>query len=219
MRHATRMPNARPEGEVRTRVFAQRAKFALATLGLLTMAAWSVGSTIAPAAIAPTLQAATDPKGDVRSPLDLTRVAISRAADGRLRASLTVAAAWTGSDLLSGESGPPGSLCLKAWTTTAPPDTTPDYLICTTANADGALRGSILKQRANKLPERTGGADVSRPSTRTVTLRFSQTAIGKPATLYLAGETIRPGCPRGSCIDLAPDAPKTLKLVLRKATT
>jgi len=34
----------------------------------------------------------------------------------------------------------------------------------------------------------------------------------------VAGETVRPGCPRGSCIDLAPDAPKTLKLVLRKAT-
>ena len=59
------------------------------------------GSTIAPAATAPETQAATDPKGDVRSPLDLTRVALSRAADGRLRASLTVAAAWTGSDLLS----------------------------------------------------------------------------------------------------------------------
>lgn len=196
----------------------RRATTMAATLGLLTMAAWSVGSTIAPAATAPDTQAATDPKADVRSPLDLTRVAISRAADGRLRASLTVAAAWTGSDLQS-ESGPPGSLCLKAWTTTEPPDTTPDYLICTTANADGALRGSILKQRANKLPERTGGADVSRPSPRTVTLRFSQTAIGKPATLYVAGETVRPGCPRGSCIDLAPDAPKTLKLVLRKATT
>jgi hypothetical protein len=193
----------------------------LTTLGLLTLTAWSVGSTIAPAATAPETQAVTDPKGDVRSPLDLTRVAVSRAADGRLRASLTAAAAWTGSDLLSdtGGVGGPGSLCLKAWTTTTPPDTTPDYLICTTANADGALRGSILKQRANKLPERTGGADVSRPSTRTVTLRFSQTAIGKPATLYVAGETTRPGCPRGSCIDLAPDAPKTLKLVLRKATT
>jgi hypothetical protein len=190
----------------------------LATLGLLTTTAWLVASTIAPAATAPDTQAATDPKGDVRSPLDLTRVAVSRAADGRLRASLTVAAAWAGSDLQSA-SGPPGSLCLKAWTTTVPPDTTPDYLICTTANADGALRGSILKQRANKLPERTGGADVSRPTTRTVTLRFSQTAIGKPATLYVAAETTRPGCPRGSCIDLAPDAPKTLKLVLRKATT
>ncbi len=190
----------------------------LATLGLLTTTAWSLVSTIAPAATAPDTQAATDPKGDVRSPLDLTRVAVSRAADGRLRASLTAAAAWTGSDLQSA-SGPPGSLCLKAWTTTAPPDTTPDYLICTTANADGALRGSILKQRANKLPERTGGADISRPSARTVTMRFSQTAIGKPATLFVAAETTRPGCPRGSCIDLAPDAPATLKLVLHKATT
>jgi hypothetical protein len=196
----------------------RRALRMLATLGLLTTATWSVASTIAPAATAPETQAVTDPKGDVRSPLDLTRVAVSRAADGRLRASLTVAAAWTGSDLLS-DTGGPGSLCLKAWTTTVPPDTTPDYLICTTANADGALRGSILKQRANKLPERTGGADVSRPSARTVTLRFSQTAIGKPATLYAAAETVRPGCPRGSCIDLAPDAPKTLKLELRKATT
>jgi hypothetical protein len=196
----------------------------LAMLGLLTLAAWSLGSTIAPAATAPVTQSATDPKGDVRSPLDLTRVAISRAADGRLRASLTVATAWSGGDLLGGGSGTggtggPGSLCLKAWTTTVPPDTTPDYLICTTANADGALRGSILKQRANKLPERTGGADVSRPTTRTVTLRFSQTAIGKPATLYVAGETVRPGCPRANCIDLAPDAPQTLKLVLRKPAT
>jgi hypothetical protein len=197
----------------------RRATRTLTTLGMLTLAAWSLASTIAPAANAPDTQAATDPKGDVRSALDLTRVAVSRAADGRLRASLTVAAAWTGTDLLSESGGGPGSLCVKAWTTTAPPDTTPDYLICTTANADGALRGSILKQRANKLPERTGGADVSRPSARTVTLRFSQTAIGKPATLYAAGETTRPGCPRGSCIDLAPDAPTTLKLVLRKATT
>jgi hypothetical protein len=198
-----------------------RAIRTLATLGMLTFAAWSMASTVVPAATAPDTQAATDAKGDVRSPLDLTRVAVSRATDGRLRASLTVAAAWSGSDLLSKSvpPTPPGSLCLKAWTTTEPPDTTPDYLICTTANADGALRGSILKQRANKLPERTGGADVSRPSTRTVTLRFSQTAIGKPATLYVAAETTRPGCPRGSCIDLAPDAPKTLKLVLHKATT
>jgi hypothetical protein len=191
----------------------------LTTLTLFTLLAWSLAATMAPAATAPTTQAATDAKGDVRSPLDLTRVAVSRAADGRLRASLTVASAWTGSDLLSDSGGGPGSLCLKAWTTTVPPDTTPDYLICTTANADGALRGSILKQRANKLPERTGGADISRPSTRTVTLRFSQTAIGKPATLSVAAESTRPGCPRGSCIDLAPDAPKTLTLVLRKATT
>jgi hypothetical protein len=174
-------------------------------------------AAVALAQSAPKPQAATDAKGDVRSPLDLTRVALARGPDGRLRATLTLAASWEGKDLLS-ETGNPGSLCVKAWTTAAPPDVTPDYLICTTAEADGDLRGSILKARANKLPERTGGADVSRPSARTVTLRFSQTAIGRPATLYAAAEATRPGCPRGSCIDLAPDAPKTLTLKLRSTT-
>jgi hypothetical protein len=168
------------------------------------------------AAPAPAPQAATDAKGDVRSPLDLTRLSISRSSDGRLRASITLAQAWDGKALLA-DSGPPGSVCLKAWTTTAPPDTTPDYLICTTSAADGTLRGSILKARANKLPERTGGADVTRPSDRTVTLRFSQTAIGQPATLYVAAESTRPGCTRGSCVDQVPDAPKTLSLKLRAA--
>jgi hypothetical protein len=86
-----------------------------------------------------------------------------------------------------------------------------------TAGKDAALRASILQVRANKLPERTAGAVVSRPSGRTVTLRFSQTAIGRPATLYAAAEAPRPGCSRGSCIDLAPDAPKTLTLKLREA--
>jgi len=196
----------------------RRATTTVAVLGLLGAGGAAAVTAVALAADSATSQTATDPKADVRSALDLTRVSVARGFDGRLRASLTVAAAWKDADLLA-ETGPPGSLCLKAWTTTAPPDTTPDYLICATVDADGNLRGSVLKERANKLPERTGAAEVTRPSTRTVTLRFSQTAIGKPATLYVAAETTRAGCPRGSCIDLAPDAPKTLELTLRKATT
>jgi len=181
------------------------------------LAGLTLAGALSAAALAamPAPQVATDVKGDVASgSLDLTRLAVARSADGRLRASITLAAAWDASDLLA-DSGPPGSLCLKAWTTTAPPDTTPDYLICATADKDGALRGSILQERANKLPARTGGADATRPSDRTVTLRFSQTAIGKPATLYVAAEATRPGCTRGSCVDLAPDAPKALTLKLR----
>jgi hypothetical protein len=189
----------------------RRAIAATAATGLL---AGGGAAAVALAQSAPKPQAATDAKGDVRSPLDLTRVALARGSDGRLRATLTLAASWAGKDLLT-ETGNPGSLCVKAWTTAAPPDVTPDYLVCATAEADGDLRGSILKARANKLPERTGGADVSRPSARTVTLRFSQTAIGRPATLHAAAEATRPDCPRGSCIDLAPDAPKTLTLKLR----
>jgi hypothetical protein len=187
-----------------------------AVLGVLALGAVGVGASTA---AAPKPQAATDAKGDVSGPLDLSRVSLARSADGRLRASITLAGAWAGSDLLS-DAGAPGSICLKTWTTTQPPDTTPEYLVCVTADDQGELRGSILKARANKLPERTGGAAVSRPSRRTVTLRFSQTAIGRPATVSVAAETTRPGCPRAAdCIDLAPDAPKTLTLKLRETAT
>jgi hypothetical protein len=165
------------------------------------------------AASAPKPVTTADAKGDVHSTLDLTRVAVGRGVDGRLRASLTLAAAWEPKDLVA-KSGPPGSICVKVWTVNVPPDAVPDYLVCATTDADGALRGSVLHDRANRLPERVSGAAVSRPSGRTVTLRFSQSAIGRPAKLAAQGETTRPGCPRVSCIDTAPDAPKTLALTL-----
>jgi hypothetical protein len=184
--------------------------------GLLAGALAGTLAAGAAAALAatPGPQVATDAKGDVSSPLDLTRVSVARSADGRLRASITLAAAWD-AGALKADSGPPGSICLKTWTTSVAPDTTPDYLVCVTADAQGNLRGSVLHERANKLPERTAGADVSRPTARTVTLRFSQTALGRPATLSVGAETTRPGCPRVTCIDTAPDAPKTLTLKLR----
>ncbi|HEV7751875.1 MAG TPA: hypothetical protein VGO71_10055 [Baekduia sp.] len=187
------------------------------TLGLAVLAALiATGAVGASAATAPKPVKSADPKGDVTSTLDLTRVSLTRGSDGRLRASVTLAAEWDGKALLA-ESGPPGSICLKAWTTTAPPDTTPDYLVCVTADAKGVLRGSVLHERANKLPERVAAADVSRPSARTVTMRFSQSALGSPAKLYVAAESTRPGCPRVSCIDTAPDAPKTLTFALKAA--
>jgi hypothetical protein len=187
------------------------------TLGLAVLAALiATGAVGASAATAPKPVKSADPKGDVTSTLDLTRVSLTRGSDGRLRASVTLAAEWDGKALLA-ESGPPGSICLKAWTTTAPPDTTPDYLACVTADAKGVLRGSVLHERANKLPERVAAADVSRPSARTVTMRFSQSALGSPAKLYVAAESTRPGCPRVSCIDTAPDAPKTLTFALKAA--
>lgn len=182
-----------------------------ALLGALAALAATAGAAAAPKPVA-----GTDPKGDVRSPLDLTRVAVTRSSDGRLRASLTLAGPWDAGTLRA-SSGPPGSVCLKLWTTSAAPDMPPDLLVCVTAAKDGTLRGSVLKERANKLPERVAGADVSRPSRRTVTLRFSQTAIGRPDRVTLAAETTRAGCTRVSCIDTAPDAPHTLVLVLRAA--
>jgi hypothetical protein len=187
------------------------------TLAVAAVAALvAAGAVGASAATAPQLVKSADPKGDVASTLDLTRVSLTRGSDGRLRASITLAADWDGKALLA-DAGPPGSVCLKAWTTTAPPDTTPDYLVCVTADAKGVLRGSVLHERANKLPERVAAADVSRPSGRTVNLRFPQSAIGSPAKLFVAAESTRPGCSRVTCIDTAPDAPKTLTLTLKAA--
>lgn len=190
-----------------------------AALVVGVVAALASGATALAATTAqPRAQVATDPKGDVSDgSLDLTRVSFKRDQSGRLQASLTLAQVWGARDLLA-SSGPPGSLCLKVWTTTVPPDTTPDWLVCVTTDRTGALRGSILRQRPNKLPARTGGADATQPSDRTLTLRFSQTAVGRPATVYAAAEATRPGCTRGSCVDLAPDAPRYLTFKLREAT-
>jgi hypothetical protein len=179
-------------------------------------------AVLSPALAAPALAAAPKPvvqkdaAGDVNGKLDLRQVVLARGTDGRLRVSLTLAGAWDADDLLS-DDGPPGSLCLKLWTTSpANLDATPERLVCVTAKSNGDLRGSILEQRANQLPARTGSATVTRPSQRTVTIRFSQTAIGKPATVEMQAETTRAGCTRGSCIDRAPDGGAALVLKLRK---
>jgi hypothetical protein len=187
----------------------------VASLALLATAGGATAA-VAVAATAPKPITQVDPKGDVNGALDLRQVVLARGADGRLRASLTLAAGWDADDLLA-EEGPPGSLCLKLWTASAPPDQTPDHLVCVTADADGDLRGSVLKQRPNQLPERTGAAAITKPTERTITIRFSQTAVGRPATLRAQAETTRAGCPRGSCVDLAPDAPKVLTLKLRES--
>lgn len=183
--------------------------------GVVALGAAALAVPALAAAPKPVVQ--KDPAGDVNGPLDLRQVTLARGTDGRLRVSLTLAGTWDADDLLS-DSGPPGSLCLKLWTASpANLDASPDYLVCVTAQSDGDLRGSILKERANQLPARTGAASVTRPSERTVTLRFSQTAIGRPATVELQAETTRAGCPRGSCIDRAPDGGAALVLKLRKA--
>jgi hypothetical protein len=186
---------------------------ALATSGLVLLAGVAAAATAPPST-------ATDPRDDTAGALDLSRGSLARSGDGRVRLNLTLAESWTGKDLLAdGDGRPPGSLCGKLWTAGQPPAAPPDYLVCATADADGTLRGSILRVRANALPERSGRATVSRPSERSITLRFAQSAIGRPATLRAAGEATEPGCRRASCTDTVPDAPGVLTLVLRAAKT
>jgi hypothetical protein len=157
-----------------------------------------------------------DKAGDAaRGELDLVRVALGRGVDGRLRGSLSMSSEWAPADLVA-NTGPPGSVCLRLWTTTAPKDNPPDFLVCATASADGkTLKASVMRERANDLPQRVASAYVSRPTKRSITLRFSQTSVGRPAKVAFGGETTKAGCPRTTCADTAPDAPATAALTLR----
>jgi hypothetical protein len=84
-----------------------------------------------------------------------------------------------------------------------------------TSDARGRrLQGTVWREGEEGL-ERVADAEVTRSSARTVTIRFAQSSVGRPDRIRFAGEATRPGCPRTSCIDTAPDAPGTARLALR----
>ncbi len=180
----------------------------------------SVAALLAAAGSAVALAQSREPVV-VRDPVDappdgfeLTRVQLGRAPDGRLRAALTLGRSWRTRDLPADE-GPPGSICLRLWTSTEPPAGPPDRLVCVTSDASGTdLRGSVLIDRDGELV-RVAGATLTRSSTRTVVVRFAQSAVGRPAAVRFAGEVTAPGCASVSCVDTAPNAPATATLTLR----
>jgi hypothetical protein len=146
---------------------------------------------------------------------DITRVQLGLASDHRVRAALTLSVGWVARNLVAA-SGPPGSLCVRLWTQTRPGAAPPDYLVCATAREDGeTMRGSVFQTKPGEELQRVASVMVGRTSDRTMTLRFSQTSIGRPKTIRFAAEATKPGCARVSCIDTAPDAPKTATFRVR----
>jgi hypothetical protein len=118
---------------------------------------------------------------------------------------------------LPADDGPPGSLCLRMWTGANAGTTTtfPDRLLCITVDARRRdMRGSVFAERGGVL-QRVATATLARSSERTVVARFSQTAIGRPATVRFAAEATPPGCGRLACADTAPNAPTVATLTLR----
>lgn len=173
-------------------------------------------SASAPAADTPSPVVVKDAKDAVAGAPDLTRAQIGLASDRRVRFALTLAAPWQPKDLMAG-SGPPGSLCVRLWTVTKPGAAPPDFLACITPRADAeTTHGSVIKTIPGEAPQKVASAIVGRTSDRTVTLRFSQTSVGKPKTIRFAAEATKPGCARVSCVDTAPDAPKTATFRLRE---
>jgi hypothetical protein len=153
---------------------------------------------------------------DTSGKLDLVRASVGRGPDGRLRAVVTMASQWDGADLLS-TTGPPGSVCLRLWTAHQPDEGAPDFLACVSARRDGKLASGVFLARREDFPRRAGDATVARPSSRSVVIRFAQSTIGRPSVLRFAVESTRAGCARTSCVDTAPNAPSTRRLVLRRA--
>jgi hypothetical protein len=168
------------------------------------------------AADTPSPTVVKDAKDALQGAPDLTRAQMGLSSDRRIRVALTLSAGWVARDLIANQ-GPPGSLCVRMWTTTKPGAAPPDYLACITARKDAeTTHGSVMKTIAGEAPQKVASAIVGRTSDRTVTLRFSQTAVGKPKTIRFAAEATKPGCARVSCVDTAPDAPKTATFRVRE---
>ncbi len=165
-------------------------------------------------AAAPKATVLTDPAGDAKG-LDITRVSVGVASDGRLRASITLAKAWAAADLIAKDGEAPGSICLRLWTKTKPGATRPDYLACVWTPGGTHLKGTVMQEKAGTDPVPVGSARVTRSSTRTVTLTFAPTKIGSPASVRFIADATRPACPRVSCTDTVPAAPKTAAAKLR----
>lgn len=201
----------RVEADVRTRRRRWALRAAVVTAGLSSLGAVALAATGEDPVVA--REKAKD--AAARAP-DLRRTSLQRGGDGRLRATITLAAKLSTKDLVA-KSGPPGSLCLRLYTRATPGVLPPDYLVCVTADAKGRrLRGTVLAEQVNALPKRVGRASVSQTkSRRSVIVRFSQTSVGRPSVIRFAAESTRAGCPRLSCVDTLPNAPGTSKLLLR----
>jgi hypothetical protein len=166
-------------------------------------------------AIEPTFQ--LDRKRDVRGPLDVVRVAMSKRTDGSLRGELTMRKAWEDADLED------GSLCIRLYVRADPESQAPEYLVCVTqpppTPAGATLVGKVLRNAANGLPRTVGEAVVARPTARSIHLGFDPAVIRSPEKLRFAGESVwrGPRCPRTTgCMDLAPDAPNARDFRLRR---
>jgi hypothetical protein len=193
-----------------------RLRFAPAILAGLMMAGILAAVALAASPGAPV--AVSEPAGDAGTGApDLVKVELSRSSDGRLRASLRFAESVPTKSLVA-KSGPPGSVCMRIYASDAakPGVLPPDFLVCATPDSKGkALHGSVLAEQINRLPKKIGSAVVTRASTKSVVMRFSQSAVGRPAIIKFAGEATKAGCVRMSCVDTVPDAPDTAKLLVR----
>lgn len=190
-------------------------RWRLLVAGVLTAATVPLAVAAALAAPSKTLRI-VDATQETTSPLDILSAQIGRAKDGRLRAIVTLAASITPKTLLAA-GGTPGSACLRIWSApdADPTAIRPDRLVCVTARSEDELRGGVY-QPGPGLPKRIADASARvNKSGRSLIIRVSQSALGRPKRILVAVETTGPGCERISCIDTAPNDGSTRRFRLR----
>jgi hypothetical protein len=184
--------------------------------GFLTVATAPLAVAVALAAPSKSLTI-VDTTQDTKSPLDILSARLSRSQDGRLRAIVSFTTTITPKTLLA-PGGTPGSACLRIWTAADadPKATRPDLLVCATARSENDLRGGVYEQTGPGLPRRIANASAKVNRTgRSVVIRVSQSALGRPKLIRVAVETTRPGCEHISCMDVVPDHGSTRRFRLR----
>jgi len=148
--------------------------------------------------------------------LDLQKVVLTPSKT-RVEAKISTYEAWGTPVLLGDASSAPGSFCVLIWTAKVT-DGPASFDVCATVRAGGgSLTASVFAERSGGgTLRRVAGASVSRPSTRTISIRFDLADVGTPKSLRFAVEAAQQaGCPgpRG-CVDRAPNGARKTRLTL-----
>lgn len=121
--------------------------------------------------------------------------------------------------LLLNRDGPPGSVCVNAWTRRTPGEGAPDYDVCITSDARGReLRASVARHGTTGAVRRRGAAEVEQAGDTRLELRMDPDLIRRPRSVRwtVQAAVFSPGCPTFTgCEDFVPDRPRTSRTRLR----
>ena len=121
--------------------------------------------------------------------------------------------------LLGREGGPPGSVCVNAWTTRTPGEAAPNYEVCVTSARDGDLHSSVTRHGSTGRTRRVGAAAVAQTGERRLELRIDPDDLRRPSSYRwtLQAVTFADGCPPTTgCEDFVPDRPRTARTALHR---
>lgn len=159
-------------------------------------------------------------RDDSEGPVDFSdaRATYNRATD-EVVFVISTHAAWTPTDLVSGDGRPPGSVCVNVWLEAKPGEAEPEYAVCAGAARDGGggLRGGVFRNRRTGAAKRMGAASALMASGTRLELRFSPKLIRRPDSFRysLQATTFGTGCEGATgCEDFLPDRPETDRLTL-----